>query len=328
MAIRVLNEAQVRKAVSMDEAIAAVEKAFIAYSMKQASLPSVIQLDVPDQKGEVHIKSGYIFGEHEYVVKIASGFWENRKKNLPISGGMMLAFSSETGFPIAVLLDNGYLTELRTAAAGAVAAKYMAPNSVEQVAIIGAGSQGRFQLEALSRICSFQRLMVYDHHSANVERYKKEMKENLRCEIVAASNPEEAVRGSRIVITATPSREPLIFGDWVEPGTHITALGSDNPEKQELDVSVLKKADRIIADSIPQCLRLGEIHHAVVAGVLTEQDIDGELGQVVSGDIPGRMSQSEITLCDLTGVGVQDAAIAGVVVRKALDSDVGIQVES
>ena len=328
MAIRVLNEAQVRNAVSIEEAIAAVEKAFIAYSTKQASLPSVIQLDVPDQKGEVHIKAGYIFGEPEYVVKVASGFWENRKKNLPISGGMMLAFSSETGFPVAILLDNGYLTELRTAAAGAVAAKYMAPNSVEQVAVIGAGSQGRYQLEALSRVCSFQRLMVYDHHSANVERYRKEMKENLRCEIVAASNPEEAVRGSRIVITATPSREPVIFGDWVEPGTHITAMGSDNPDKQELDVSVLKKADRIIADSIRQCVRLGEIHHAIAAGVLTEQDIDGELGQVVSGDIPGRTSQSEITLCDLTGVGVQDAAIAAVVVRKSLDSDVGIQVES
>jgi ectoine utilization protein EutC len=328
MAIRVLNEAQVRKAVSIEEAIAAVEKAFIAYSMKQASLPSVIQLDVPDQKGEVHIKAGYIFGEHEYVVKVASGFWENRKKNLPISGGMMLAFSSETGFPLAILLDNGYLTELRTAAAGAVAAKYMAPNSVEQVAIIGAGSQGRYQMEALSRVCSFERLMVYDHHSANIERYRKEMKENLRCEIVSASNPEEAVRGSRIVITATPSRKPIIFGDWIEPGTHITAMGSDNPEKQELDVSVLKKAERIIADSIPQCLRLGEIHHAVAAGVLTEQDIDGELGEVVSGDIPGRMSQSEVTLCDLTGVGVQDAAIAGLVVHKALTSDIGIQVES
>ncbi len=328
MAIRVLNEAQIRKAVTIDEAISAVEKAFIAYSTKQASLPAVIQLDVPDHNGEIHIKAGYIFGEREYVVKIASGFWENRKRDLPVSGGMMLAFNSETGFPVAILLDNGYLTELRTAAAGAVAAKYMAPRSVEQVAIIGAGAQGRFQIEALSRVCSFQRLMVYDHHAVNVEQYRSDMKDRLRAEIVAAATPQQALNGSRIVITTTPARDPILYADWVGPGTHITAMGSDNPEKQELDVSVLKKAHRIIADSIPQCLRLGEIHHAVAAGILTKEDIDGELGEVVSGDIPGRTSEAEITICDLTGVGVQDAAIAGIVVRKALSSDVGIQVES
>jgi len=327
MSIRVLNEAQIRKAVTLEEAIAAMEKAFIAYSLKQASLPAVIHLDVPDQKGEVHIKAGYLFGEREYVVKIASGFWENRKKDLPVSGGMMLACSSETGFPTAILLDNGYLTELRTAAAGAVAAKYMASNSVEQVAVIGAGAQGRFQIEALARVCSFDRIKVYDHRRSNMERYASEMKERVRAEIVGASTPEEALRGSRIVITSTPSKIPILFGDWVEPGTHITAMGSDGVDKQELDISVLQKADRIIADSIPQCLRLGEIHHAITAGVIKESDIDGELGEVVSGHIPGRLSQKEITICDLTGVGVQDAAIAGLVVRKMLASDIGIQIE-
>jgi ectoine utilization protein EutC len=328
MTIRVLNEAQIRKAVTLEEAILVVEKAFIAYSTKQASLPSVIQLDVPEHKGEVHIKAGYIFGEQEYVVKIASGFWQNRMIDLPVSSGMMIAFSAQTGFPVAILLDNGYLTELRTAAAGAVAAKYMAQNSVEQVAVIGAGAQGRLQVEALTRVCSFQKLMIYDHHPQNVERYRIEMKDRLRADLIAAATPAEALKGSRIVITTTPSRNPVVYADWIEQGTHITAMGSDNPEKQELDIGVLKKADRIIADSIPQCLRLGEIHHAVFAGVLTEKDIDGELGQVVAGDIPGRVSESEITICDLTGVGVQDAAIAGLVVRKALSSDVGIQVES
>jgi ornithine cyclodeaminase/alanine dehydrogenase-like protein (mu-crystallin family) len=302
MAIRVLNEVQIRKAVTLEESIAAMEKAFVAYSLKQASLPSVIHLDVPDQKGEVHIKAGYLFGEKEYVVKIASGFWENRKKELPISGGMMIACSSETGFPIAILLDNGYLTELRTAAAGAVAAKYMASNSVEQVAVIGAGVQGRFQIEALARVCSFDRIKVFDHHRANVERYLSDMQERIRAEIVGASTPEEA-------------------------GTHITAMGSDGSDKQELDVTVLQKADRIIADSIPQCLRIGEIHHAVAAGVIKESDVDGELGEVVSGHIPGRLAQNEITVCDLTGVGVQDAAIAGLVVRKTLTADIGIQLE-
>jgi ornithine cyclodeaminase len=328
MTIRVLNEAQIRKAVTIEEAITAVEKAFLAYSKKQASLPSVIQLDVPDNHGEVHVKAGYIFGEQDFVVKIASGFWENRKKDLPISSGMMVAFSSETGFPVAILLDNGYLTELRTAAAGAIAAKYMAPKVVEQVAIIGAGAQGRFQIEALSHVRSFERLMVYDHHISNVERYLQEMKDRLRAQIVPVSTPAQAMKGSRIVITATPSRDPILYGDWIDKGTHITAMGSDNPEKQELDISVLSRADRVIADSIPQCMRLGEIHHAIEAGVMTGDEIDGELGQVIAGDISGRETEAEITVCDLTGVGVQDAAIAGLVVKKALSSDIGIQLES
>ena len=154
------------------------------------------------------------------------------------------------------------------------------------------------------------------------------MKERLRADLIPATTPEEALKGSRIVVTTTPSHDPVIYSDWIETGTHITAMGSDNPDKQELDPAILGKADRIIADSIPQCMRLGEIHHAIAAGILTEEDIDGELGEIVSGVLAGRTSESEITVCDLSGVGVQDAAIAGLVVRKALASDVGIQVES
>jgi ornithine cyclodeaminase len=170
--------------------------------------------------------------------------------------------------------------------------------------------------------------MVYDHHISNVERYLQEMKDRLRAQIVPVSTPAQAMKGSRIVITATPSRDPILYGDWIDKGTHITAMGSDNPEKQELDISVLSRADRVIADSIPQCMRLGEIHHAIEAGVMTGDEIDGELGQVIAGDISGRETEAEITVCDLTGVGVQDAAIAGLVVKKALSSDIGIQLES
>ncbi len=328
MSIRILNEAQIRKAVKMEEAIAAMEKAFVAYSRKEASLPSVIHLDVPDHKGEVHIKAGYLFGAAEYVVKVASGFWDNREKQLPVTGGLMLVFDSETGFPSAVLLDNGYLTELRTAAAGAVAAKYMAPHHVEQVAVIGAGAQGRYQIEALAHVRSFERICVYDHHQANMDKYKADMQQRFQAEIIACNTPEQAMAGSRIVITTTPSRKPIIIGEWVESGAHITAMGSDGADKQELDVSVLARAHRIIADSIPQCMRLGEIHHAIAAGVMREEDIDGELGDVISGKIPGRQSDLDITVCDLTGVGVQDAAIAGLVARKATRADQGILIES
>ena len=324
MSILVLKEQEIRDLITLQEVIPEIEKAFAAYSQKAASLPSVIHLDVPRHKGEVHIKAGHLHDAEEYVVKVASGFWENRLRDLPIGSGLMLVFSAETGFPQAVLLDNGYLTEIRTAAAGAVAAKYMSSNSVEQVAVLGAGAQGRYQLEALRLVRSFRRVRIYDHHSQNVDRYLQEMRPRLDAELEAAGTVQQALQGSKIVVTTTPARSPIVHAEWVEPGTHITAMGSDGGDKQELDVAVLARADRIIADSLPQCVRIGEIHHGVAAGVIQEQDVDGELGDVVLGRIPGRISDQEITICDLTGVGVQDAAIAGLVFRKALQNRIGI----
>jgi ectoine utilization protein EutC len=321
--ILIVSEQEIRGIVTLEEVIPEMEKAFAAYSQKAASLPSVIHLDVPRHHGEVHIKAGHLHEADDYVVKVASGFWENRLQNLPIGSGLMMVFSAETGFPQAMLLDNGYLTEIRTAAAGAVAAKYMSTNSVDQIAILGAGAQGRYQLLALHLVRSFKRVLVYDHHSNNTERYLQDMRSRLAVEIEAVDTVEKALRGSRIVITTTPSREPIVRVEWVEPGTHITAMGSDGSDKQELDVEVLKRADRIIADSLPQCIRIGEIHHAIEAGKLRQEDVDGEIGDVVLGRIPGRTTENEITVCDLTGVGVQDAAIAGLVYRKASQLGIG-----
>ncbi len=316
MNVSVLHEAEIRQIITIPEAIAAMELAFAAYSNKAASVPGVIHLDVPQHQGEVHIKAGYLHGAREYVVKLAAGFWENRASNLPVGSGLMIVCSAETGFPQAILLDNGYLTELRTAAAGAVAAKYMAQKSVEQVAILGAGMQGRFQLQALACVRNFQRAVIYDHHTTNIAKYLAEMQERVNAELVPASSAEEAARGSRIIVTTTPSREPILRAAWIEPGTHITAMGSDDVDKQELHTDVLARADRIVADSLPQCVKFGEIHHAVKQGVLLESDVDGELGDLISGRVAGRGDDREITICDLTGVGVQDAAIAGLAYRK------------
>jgi ectoine utilization protein EutC len=322
-----LQEAELRKAVTLEAAIRAMEEAFAAYSRRAATVPPVVQLDVPEQRGEVHIKAGHIHGASEFVIKIAAGFYNNPARQLPVGSGMMMLFNAETGFSVAMLLDNGYLTELRTAAAGAVAAKYMAVPEVEQVGILGAGVQGRFQLEALAYVRPFQRVKIYDHHTTNVAKYLVEMQPkfpDVRME--AAASAEEAVQGSAVLITATPSRKPIVRAEWVDAGTHITAMGSDSPNKQELETSVLVRADRIIADSISQCLTQGEIHHAVSAGLLKDTDIDGELGEVISGKIPGRASQEEITVCDLTGVGVQDAAIARIAYQNARALNLGREI--
>jgi ornithine cyclodeaminase len=311
----IFDVTQIRQAVTMPQAIEAMESAFAIYSRKEATVPPVMHLDIPQHRGEVHMKCGYIHGAQYFVLKVASGFYDNKALNLPVSSGMMILFDARTGFPVAILNDECYLTELRTAAAGAVAARHLAQQKVEQVAVLGAGSQGRFQALALASVRQFSRLRIYDHHAANVERYLADMKGKLDAHVTAADSVEEAVRGSQVVITATTSRQPLIQRDWVEPGTHITAMGSDDPTKQELQADVLARADVVVADSVSQCLRLGEIHHAVKAGMLREEEIDGELGDVIAGRIPGRTSNHQITVCDLTGVGVQDAAIAQLAYR-------------
>lgn len=318
-----LSESEIRGAVTLAEAIPAVEESFVAYTRKTASVPGVIHLDVPERQGEVHVKGAYLFGAQEFVIKVASGFYQNRTRNLPPGSGLMMVFSAETGFPLALLVDNAYLTDLRTAAAGAVAAKHMAREDVEQVAVLGAGVQGRLQIEALACVRKFDRVRIYDHHTTNVVRYVADMRNRVDAEVIAASTVEEALRGSRIVVTCTPSRQPLVKANWVEPGTHVTAMGSDGPDKQELEARLLVRADRLVADSLAQCARFGEIHHALEAGLLLEEDVDGELGQVVCGDIPGRGNAEEITVCDLTGVGVQDAAIAGLVYRRARERGLG-----
>ena len=316
MAVEIFHESEIRDSVTLHEAIEAMEDAFVAYANKAATVPSVIHLDIPADRGEIHIKAAHMHSAPEYVVKIAAGFYNNREKGLPVGSGMMLVFDSRNGFPKAILIDNAHLTDVRTAAAGGVAAKYMACKKIERVGIIGAGVQGRLQMEALACVRDFKTVLIYDHHATNIVRYREEMAGRVPVEMIAARTPEDAVRGCQVVITATPSREPIIKAEWLDPGTHITALGSDGADKQELEVGVLQRADRIVADSLQQCAKFGEIHHALEAGVLRESDVDGELGEVVLGKISGRNSEDEITVCDLTGVGVQDAAIAALAYRK------------
>jgi ectoine utilization protein EutC len=323
MSIKIFKEQEIRNLITYPEAIAAMEKAFAAYSASKAMVPPVVHLDVPENEGEVHIKAAYVLGTPSYTLKIASGFYKNKERGLPLSGGMMIVFDSQTGYPLAFLLDNGYLTDFRTAAAGAVASKYLASQEIQQVGVIGAGMQGRMQVQALSFVRKFKRVKVYDHRTTNIVRYLEDMRGKVDADFSAAGTVRDAVRGSQIVITATPSREPLIDAAWVEPGTHITALGSDGPHKQELDAQILRKADRVVADSIEQCIKLGEIHHAIKLDLLKREDINGELGQIITGAIPGRQSANEITVCDLTGVGVQDAYIAALAFEKAQATNAG-----
>lgn len=319
----ILRESEVRAALDMASCIDAVERAFTAYSAGRAELPGVIHLDVPEQKGEIHVKAGHLHGERYYAVKAASGFSDNPALGLPSSDGLVVVFDARTGEPAAFVLDHGFITDLRTGAAGGVAARHLAPESPEVVAVIGTGAQARYQAEALACVRSFREARVWgrnpEHARACVDDLERRPGLPEGCRFAVAPTIEHAVEGADVVITVTASREPLVRAEWLAQGVHVTAVGSDGPDKRELDVGVLGRADLVVADSIGQCVRIGEIHHAVDAGVVRVEDLV-ELGRVTAGAEPGRTSPGQVTVCDLTGVGVQDVAAAVLVMERAGDA--------
>ena len=305
-------DSEIRNSISLKEAIPAIEESLAAYSSGRAILPGVINLDLSEFEGEVHVKAAYLLGDDYYVIKVASGFYKNPLHGLPAGDGLMLVYKARTGELAAILFDRGYLTDLRTAAAGAVAAKYLARADLRHVAVIGSGVQARLQLLALAEVRAFSEVSVWSRQPENVEQYVNDMTEVFpEVKFHPFPSPEEAVREADLIITATASRQPLVKAEWLKPGVQITAMGSDGPEKQELYPEVLARADFVFCDSIDQCRRLGEVHHALQAGVISEDKISGEIGELVLGRKVGRRSAEDITVADLTGLGVQDAAIAG-----------------
>jgi ornithine cyclodeaminase len=314
----VVHAPEIRRLLDPAACIAAVERAFTDYAQGRAELPGVIHLDVPPVGGEIHVKAGYVHGGRWWAVKIASGFPGNAALGLPPNGGMVLAFAARTGEPAAILLDDGYITDLRTAAAGAVAARHLARQSIDVVAVVGTGAQARLQPRLLAQVRAFREVRVWGRRREGAELCAAELGEGALpsgARARAVSSVREAVEGADIVFTVTASRTPLVRAEWLAAGSLVVAVGADGADKQELEVGVLAGADRVVADSLPQCRRIGEIHHAVEAGVLDESRVT-ELGYVTAGLTPGRERDHERIVCDLTGVGVQDVAAAGVVLER------------
>jgi ornithine cyclodeaminase len=307
----IFEEAKIRSAVGPEDALPAAERAFRALADGGAVAPPPMGLEIPPARGEVHVKGGYIRGAPVFALKVATGFYKNAKRGLPTGSGLFLVLDAETGFPLGLLRDNGYLTDLRTGAAGALAARHLAPERLERVAVLGSGVQARWQLRCLRLVRSWRSTTAWSPTRDHLEAYCREMEAELRISCSAAAGVEDAVRGADLVITTTPSRAPIVRAAWLAPGATVIAVGSDGPDKQELDVECLARADKVVADRLSQCLELGEIHHAVRQGLLDPAKINGDLGEIVTGTKPGREG-SELIVCDLTGVGAQDAAIAEV----------------
>lgn len=321
--VRILREEDVRASIDMAACIEACDEAFADYARGGASVPGVIQLNVSERSGEVHVKAGHIHGEPFFAVKVASGFPRNTELGFPTSDGMVMVFEAKTGRPAAFLLDNGYLTDLRTGAAGGVAARHLAPERVWTVAVIGTGAQARYQLDALAIVRpGFTSARVWgrspEHAAACVDDLRARPGLPDGCSYEVAGSVEEAVHDADVVVTCTASRTPLLRGEWVKLGAHVTAVGSDDVGKQELDPTVPARADLLVVDSREQSSRIGELHHALASGLIDERKAI-ELGEICARTRPGRTSPSQLTVCDLTGVGVQDVAAANVVMANAGD---------
>jgi len=305
---------QIKKILPSIDIIPQIEKGFQAYSEGRVIVPPIGEMIL--DKGEVHIKYGYVKEDEYYVIKVASGFYDNPGIGLPSSDGLMLLYRQETGELVSILLDEGYLTNIRTAVAGAIVAKYMAPSKVNKIGIVGAGTQGRLQLFYLKNVVDCRQVLIWGMNQEEVDAYKSDMEiEGFHIETTLETS--EILKQCNMVVTTTPAKSPILSSKDVRKGTHITAVGSDTPEKQEVDSRILRDSDIVVADSIEQCLVRGEIYKALEAGDMTKEKLL-ELGNVISGTIEGRTSDQQSTIADLTGVAVQDISIATAVYKAVI----------
>lgn len=312
--MQVISREDIVAALDDELAIQLIEEGFVALSAGKVTMPPVGHLDIKDPPGECHIKYGHIHGDDFFAIKLATGFYQNAAQGLPSGSGMTIVFSARTGFPEVLLDDAGFLTDVRTAMAGCICAKHLAPSKISAIGIIGAGLQARLQLEYLKYATDCKDVLVWARRADQAESYREQMSAQ-GFDIRIAASPQDLCAQSNLIVTNTPATEPLLEADWIKPGTHITALGSDGAGKQELDAGIYAKTDLAVVDSVPQCVLLGESHYAIEAGIIAEAALV-ELGAIISDDAAGRQNDNQVTVADLTGVAVQDIQIAKSILLK------------
>ncbi len=305
-----MTEADLREAVPLDlAAVAVVERAFAALASGAVVMPPIMSMAIPGGHDEVDVKTAYIPGLDGFAVKVSTGFYGNANLGLPSLNGLMTVFSAKTGLVEALLLDNGYLTDLRTAAAGAVATRHLAPERVTCAGVLGTGLQARLHLRSAHLVRPFERALVWGRDPGNARGCAADLAATLGIEVRSEADPARLVAESQLVVTTTPARAPILRADWLHPGLHVTAMGSDAPEKCEVEPRALVRADLYVADRVSQCATLGKLRSAVPAWLMRAEG-HAELGEIVTGARAGRTLPGQITLCDLTGTGAQDTAIA------------------
>ncbi len=322
--IRILTETDLRQVVKLDlDAVACVEAGFAALAGGRVVMPPILSMAIAEHNGEVDVKTAYVPGLDSFAIKMSPGFFDNPRIGLPTTSGLMVLLSAKTGQVEALLLDNGYLTDIRTAAAGAVAARHLAREDARTACILGAGMQARLQLKALCLVRPIASAVIWARDAAKAEAAARELAADLGIAVTAAADLAEAVSGADIVVTTTPSAEPLVKAEWLKPGQHVTAMGSDQHHKTELDATCLSRADLYVPDRQSQTAIMGELRPAIAAGLIAADRRFAELGDVVTGKAPGRTAPGQITIADLTGTGVQDTAIATFALGRADAAGIG-----
>lgn len=321
--IKILTEAELRRIIALDgDAVTCVENAFKLLATKDVVMPPILSFHVADYNGEVDVKTAYVPGIKSFAIKMSPGYFDNPKLGLPSVSGLMVLFAARTGMVEAIHLDNGYLTDVRTAAAGAVAAKWLSRADSRVAGIIGSGTQARLQLQALTLVRDIEEAVIWGRDPERARQCADDCRQKLGIEVRTGSL-DDVLAAADIVVTTTPSRTPLVHGSQLRPGQHVTAMGTDADYKTELAPDVIPVAGRYVCDSLAQCRRQGELRPAIAAGTVAPDKAFPELGQIIAGRAPGRSSPDEITICDLTGTGVQDTAIATLAYERALSADAG-----
>lgn len=306
----IVTEAELRKTVGLDlPLVDVIEAAFASLATGDVVMPPILSMDLPAVNGEVDVKTAFLPGATGFVVKISPGFFDNPSLGLPSLNGLMVLLSARTGRVQAVFLDNGYLTDLRTAAAGAVAARHLAPSDVKVAGVIGTGAQARLQMQAAHLVRPFRKALVWGRDAQKAQSCAADLAKALEIPVDVARTPRDLVAASQLVITATPARTPIITAEMLHPGLHITAMGSDQAGKTEIAPSALVAADLYVCDRVAQCEGAGELRAAMAEG-LWQGAPPPELGAIIVGNATGRTRETNVTICDLTGTGVQDTAIA------------------
>ena len=320
-----LTRTDVQALLRMDECIEAVEEAFRAHAEGRAIPPGVLGTHVDG--GGFHLKTAGLRTDRPwFVAKLNANFPGNRERfGLPTIQGVVVLADAERGTPLAVM-DSMEITVLRTAAATAVAAKHLAHERAESIAICGAGAQGRSQLRALTRVRTIRRVRVFDLEASRAREYAEEMTTELGVPVEAVGTVAQACDGSDIVVTCTPSRRPFLSREHLRPGAFVAAVGADSEDKHEIDAELMAES-AVVTDILDQCARIGDLHHAIAAGTMTEHDVRAELGDVIAGRADGRLSNDEIVIFDSTGTALQDVAAATIVYRKAVATGRGTRID-
>lgn len=304
-----LTRPEIETSLNYSAATIAVKQAFISASKGEVNIPPVGHITFPEQ-ADCHIKYGHLKGNANFVIKIATGFPKNSAKGLPNGNGMLLVLSAETGLVRALLHDEMFLTDVRTGIAGALASQRLARSNSKNLLVVGTGIQARMQIEAHSKIFSNAlSFTVWGRNPKKAELLASDMSD---FDISVADSLKDAAQGADIIVTTTGANTPVLMSDWVKDGTHITAIGADAPGKQELETSLISRANFLCVDLKSQCIDHGEIATAIKEGTIDESDLI-ELGTVLSDTQMSLRSFNDITIADLTGIAAQDIAIANAI---------------